>query len=362
MPALRELLMKDVPDTLPIVKALPMGPKRIELSAQDCKILCDMAGITYQDGYESRVLEYVITNEAKDRYGDIVRAAGVDLTNYKREPVVHLSHDTKTFPIGNSIKIWYDSMSKSIKSWTLFLDERVDKSGLSDTAFRFASNGHMKGASVGFLPRDGYIPKTESERIAIGLGEHGKEYRTSELLEYSICSIPCNPNALTQMSLKIADFNELLKEMNKHNCRDHSKESHMEPEKNIEEKTVEEKKVPEIIINKDMHDKLDGLKGELGLHKTESMENHKLQGAKVDALAAELSAHKESSESMHGATVQTLCNKLEELSNYVKEIKEMFGKKPVDEGEETGSSDAGNKAFYADVMSGISNFRKSINQ
>jgi phage head maturation protease len=216
---MHELLKGQGLDNLPVLKNIPAPPKRITLSAMDCKILCKLAGIEYLEGFEGRVLEYVITNETADRYGDIVRAKGVDLTNYRREPVIHLSHDTHKFPVGNSIKVWYDSVDQSVKAWALFFDDRVDRTGLSDTAFRFCSGGYMKGASVGFLPRYSYTPKSAEEREEIGLGDMGREYKSCELLEWSVCSVPCNPDALTQMSKQIKSTEALLTEMGKHNCR-----------------------------------------------------------------------------------------------------------------------------------------------
>jgi len=218
MPKIKDLLGKQA-DALPIMKPLPSPPKRINLSAVDCKALCGLCGLEYLDGYETRVLEYIISNETPDRYGDIVRASGIDLSNYKREPVIHLSHDTHKFPVANSIKVWYDSQAKAVKAWALFADDRVDRTGLSDTAFRFCSSGFMKGASVGFLPRDSYTPKSEEEREEIGLGEQGREYKECELLEWSVCSVPCNPDALTQMSRTIKSTGSLIEEMEKHNCR-----------------------------------------------------------------------------------------------------------------------------------------------
>jgi hypothetical protein len=325
MPTMKDVL-KDIPDRLPILKSLPMGPKRIKLSQQDCQVLCGMAGITYMEGYEDRVLQYTITNETTDRYGDIVRAAGVDLTNYKREPVVHLAHDTSKFPVGNSIKTWYDSNDKSIKSWALFVDDRVDRTGLSETAFRFASNGHMKGASVGFLPTESNSPSSKEERDALGLGEQGREYRKCELLEYSICSIPCNPSALTTMSKKFEDTNALIKEMSKHNC---NKCNCGGPDKC--------KNKPEIKIEEDV----DMTKEELKAIIDESIAG--VNKGMAEEVLAKLNA---------------ISTSLAECVTMLQRKKEEE-EKPEDAPEEDGTGDS-SKSFYLDVMKGISAFRKDI--
>lgn len=170
-------------------------PKPVKMSAEQCKTLCDARGIQYLPGYESRVLQYTITNEAVDRYGDIVKAGGADFKNFRNNPVMCLIHDSQTFPVGNSIREWKDS-GTSIKAWGLFLDDRVDKTGTADTTFRFASSGFMKGVSIGFIPKKIHDPDDE-ERSQKGMSQRGVIFEKWELLEWSPCPIPANPEALT---------------------------------------------------------------------------------------------------------------------------------------------------------------------
>lgn len=171
-------------------------PKRVELSKAECQKLCAAVGLEYHEGFEGRVIEHLITNETKDRYGDIVRAKGVDLKQFKRNPTIQFAHDYKSPPVGKSIKVWYDSEDKSIKSWGLFFDDTVDKTGRSDAVFSLIVAGGMPACSIGFMPVETYRPKTAEERDTIGLGEDGVEFRKSELLEYSPCPVGANPDAL----------------------------------------------------------------------------------------------------------------------------------------------------------------------
>lgn len=177
-------------------KAVTRKPKRVQMDAATCKKLCKSAGVEYREGYEERVLEYTITDETVDRYGDIVRAKGVDMMNYKKNPVILLMHNKGAFPVGNSIKQWHDATEKSVKSWGLFVDDEIDKTGIADTAFRLASSGFMPACSIGFMPLEYNRPNTKEERDALGLGEYGVEFTKSELLEWSVCPVPANPNAL----------------------------------------------------------------------------------------------------------------------------------------------------------------------
>ncbi len=181
------------------VKAFSNKPKRVQVSIDDCKKLCKDAGLEYLDGYESRVVEHVISDETADRYGDIVRAAGADLKNYKKNPVILFAHEHSGFPIGNSVKVWGDKAEKKVKSWGLYFDDRIDPTGRADACFKLISAGAMPACSIGFLPTKANRPNTKEERAQIGLGEYGTEFTAWELLEYSACSVPANPNALLNM-------------------------------------------------------------------------------------------------------------------------------------------------------------------
>jgi hypothetical protein len=179
-------------------RARPLAPKvkRIQMTPDECRALCDGIKLEYLDGYEGRVLQYVITDETVDRYGDIVRASGGDFSNYRKNPVVLAFHNGKALPVGNALKTWHDEESGNVKQWVLFLDDRVDRTGMSETAFRFAASGAMKTGSIGFIPRDGKVRRPpEDERKRLRMPAHGVIYEEWELLEFSVTPVPANPNA-----------------------------------------------------------------------------------------------------------------------------------------------------------------------
>jgi hypothetical protein len=192
---------KDAIHTLAVSKK----PKTVDMTVPECKTLCTKSGIEYQDGYENRVLEYKITNETVDRYGDIVRAQGGDWSNYKKNPVINFAHDNSTFPVGNTIKLWHDKENKSWMAWGLFMDERVDSTGRADTIFKMAKSGFMRACSIGFVPKEYKRPTTE-EKATLGMPEHGIEYVKWEGIEWSPCSVQANPDAL-QNSMELKSFN-----------------------------------------------------------------------------------------------------------------------------------------------------------
>jgi hypothetical protein len=183
---------------LPQVKTVPLTAKsaQVAMKADACKAACEAAGIEYLEGYEERVIEYTLSDETVDRDGDIIVQAGIDLSNYVKNPVVLPFHDSRTFPVGNFIKLWVDVTSKSLKGWILFPDERVDPSGMCDRAFRFAKSRIMRAGSIGFRGREVKFP-TKEERGLLGMLDYGVIFSKSELMEFSLCPVPSNPNALS---------------------------------------------------------------------------------------------------------------------------------------------------------------------
>ena len=145
-------------------RTLSGKPKRVELTAKECEKLCKKVGLDYIDGYEGRVIEYTITDETPDRYGDIVRAAGVDFkTNYfPKNPTVQYAHNYGMLPVGKTIKIWKED--KTVKAWALFYDNAIDDTGFSNTVFKFVASNAMPAVSIGFLPIESKRPKNKDER------------------------------------------------------------------------------------------------------------------------------------------------------------------------------------------------------
>jgi hypothetical protein len=194
----QELLQKKTSTTDKLIRAMPLveAPKRVQLTTDQVKKLCEQSGLRYQTGYENRVIERITTTEIPDRYGDVVRAKGIDNTNYRKNAVVLFAHNHGDFPVGKSIKEWIDKGIKGWRSYDLYFDDTVDPSGKSDLTFRMVDSGAMPGGSIGFIPGQSKTDHTPEERDAMGLGRYGVEYLTAEKLEHSACSVPANPEAL----------------------------------------------------------------------------------------------------------------------------------------------------------------------
>jgi hypothetical protein len=146
---------------------------------------------------ETRTVEFVISNETRDRHGTVLRAGGWKLDNYKRNPVVGYNHTlhggffTNASPddiIGKG-EVYQDG--KNLIGRVTF--EPPEMNPLAEKVFQKVKFGTLRTASVGFIP--------------LGEGEYGKgkearggEIETlylpgQELIEWSIVHIPSNPRA-----------------------------------------------------------------------------------------------------------------------------------------------------------------------
>lgn len=177
---------------------------KVRLKPDECKALCKGIGLEYLEGYEERVLQYCLTDETVDRYGDVVKAAGCDMKNYMQQPVVLAFHNGHSFPVGNIIKIWHDEAKAAIMGWVLFFDDRLERSPeqIAETAFRYASSGAMKAGSIGFNSITPPRRPDEEERKSLRMPPYGVIYDKWEMMEFSVTPIPANPNA-TQRDMEI---------------------------------------------------------------------------------------------------------------------------------------------------------------
>jgi hypothetical protein len=49
---------------------------------------------------EARTMRFVASDESVDRYGDIIRASGWQLENFRKNPVLLFAHDSRQPPVG----------------------------------------------------------------------------------------------------------------------------------------------------------------------------------------------------------------------------------------------------------------------
>lgn len=135
---------------------------------------------------EERVIVMTGSTEDADRVGDVIKMSGVDLTNYKKNPVILFNHDYDKI-IGKALDV------SIVDSKLVFKIQFADTS-LGKEVYYLLKHGYMNASSIGFVGKE-YEPNDFG----------GLTFTKVEILELSIVSVPCNPNALVQLR---KDFNE----------------------------------------------------------------------------------------------------------------------------------------------------------
>lgn len=157
-----------------------------------------------------RVVRFRASDDTLDRYEEVIVAEGWDLTEFIRNPVVMQFHDHHSWPIGTAV-------AAGIVKGGLFIDSEFDPPEVDESAdlvFRKIKYGTVRTGSVGFIPiawisrMDNKLHGNPKNKIDVDamLAKYPKARRIfleQELLEWTICPIPANPNALAASLKKI---------------------------------------------------------------------------------------------------------------------------------------------------------------
>ena len=184
-----------------------------------------------------RVIRFKASDDSLDRHNEVVLPKGWILDDFAKNPVVLLFHDYSSLPVGKGV-------AAGVTKGALWIDAEFDPPEIDDTAdivFNKIKHGTISAGSVGFIPKEILVPN-RSERMAYAAervaelavkgieattehvlkgGETGfadivvadfedaehkglfdkypdarRIYTKQELLEWTICPVPANPNAL----------------------------------------------------------------------------------------------------------------------------------------------------------------------
>ena len=137
---------------------------------------------------ENDLFTFVVSTPEVDRYGTIIVPSGIDYTAYLNNPIVLAQHDSDQWPIGRCLGFAMngDNLEATIQV------ECVTEEGKKLT--KLINAGFVKAVSVGIIP-------TEYEEQTID-GNKVTVYTKSELVEFSVVSVPANRQALLKKSLK----------------------------------------------------------------------------------------------------------------------------------------------------------------
>jgi len=164
------------------------------------KVLKNVSSLLVSSQDEERSIVHFITTENVDRYGDIVRASGMNDANFSKNPVVLYGHDYNSFPVGKSL--WRKAVDQNGVKGVL-AKTQFAKTQEGETIYSLWKDGFLNASSIGFQPTKS-IPVMEN-----GIATTGNEYIEWELLEYSIVPIPANQDAL-RLSIQKGKYDEKI--------------------------------------------------------------------------------------------------------------------------------------------------------
>ncbi len=153
---------------------------------------------------EKRSARFVMTSQSKDRYGDVVVTNGADISEFEKNPVAFLNHNSHEWPIGK-----WENVAKMTKArpprmeGDLVLLEEDSPIPQATQAAWMIERGHMRACSIGFIP-----DWNEIEMMLDGEGNWtgGLQFNKSEIIECSLCGVPANQDALAKDFTQHAAF------------------------------------------------------------------------------------------------------------------------------------------------------------
>lgn len=139
-------------------------------------------------------LDFVLSDETVDRYGDVIEAKGWDLRTFKKNPIALWAHDSRSV-IGTweNVRVEGKRLIGRLKFAAKGTSDRIDE------LISLVEQGILRAVSVGFRP-------LEAEPLDKERPYGPQKYVKSELLETSLVAVPANPAALAlAKSLHISD-------------------------------------------------------------------------------------------------------------------------------------------------------------
>lgn len=133
------------------------------------------------------IYSFQASTEKVDSYGDIVVQEGIDLSRFKKNPIILYQHNSDE-PIGQAVDV-------RVEKKGLVADVELAPRGISeriDTIRGLLDAGILKAVSIGFTVKpDGYKAIRNDDNEVTGF-----RFLKSLLHEISVVSIPANDDAL----------------------------------------------------------------------------------------------------------------------------------------------------------------------
>jgi HK97 family phage prohead protease len=154
-------------------------------------ILHKLLSTTMEIGTD-RLIKFTISTGSIDRDNDTVDVKGWVLDAFQLNPVVLWGHKASQLPVGKCVGIGVEG--DALKALVDFVPADVPVAGdFAEAVFRLCREGFLSATSVGFRPLEFELAK---ERMDDDDWWPPLNFLRQELMEFSIVSIPANPEAL----------------------------------------------------------------------------------------------------------------------------------------------------------------------
>lgn len=121
-------------------------------------------------------VEFVVSTDAWDSHGERIDVNGIDLKDFKKNPVVLWGHDGFSLPIAKATKIWKEGNKLMARAKFYLKDDFARK------VYNYILDGFLQAVSIG-----GQVMEW---------GEDGMTTSKMNMKEFSVVSVPANPEAL----------------------------------------------------------------------------------------------------------------------------------------------------------------------
>lgn len=121
-------------------------------------------------------VEFVVSTNDIDAHGERINVEGIELKDYKKNPVVLWGHDGYNLPIARTTKIWKSDGKLMARALFYMKDEFANK------VYNYIVDGFLNAVSIGGMVQE--------------WGNDGMTISKLLMKEYSVVSVPANQNAL----------------------------------------------------------------------------------------------------------------------------------------------------------------------
>jgi phage head maturation protease len=121
-------------------------------------------------------VEFVVSTNAWDSHGERIDVSGIDIKDYKKNPVVLWGHDGFNLPIAKATKVWKEGDRLMARAKFYMKDAFASK------VYSYIVDGYLNAVSIGGMVQE--------------WGEDGLTISKLLMKEFSVVSVPANPEAL----------------------------------------------------------------------------------------------------------------------------------------------------------------------